>query len=216
MRRVVHDRERRAREADLAGRDTRRRPIDTGQRQGVDLVQTEASSEGSAGMKKDLLKVGDEVAIGPSYRGARLSRGRIQDLRSWIRVYDSEQGNTIDILRENFVKSRHGSSKWGVGVVPQSGIHVQMYEDGEWHEPKVVFSRDVQRFWSEEEDRQALIRETERIRRERTAQMKEWLRWLEIPYDEHAWGYDLDKEVRVSYEEIEKLHDRFQEARLSG
>lgn len=166
-------------------------------------------------MKKTELKVGDEVAIGPSYRGARLTRARIQDLRSWCRVYDAEQGNTIDILRENFVKSRHGSSKWGMGVVPQSGIRVQVYEDGQWGDPRIVFSRDVQRFWAEEEQLQGLARERETRRRERTAQMKAWLEELEIDISD-VGNWSLDVQVTVAYEEIEKLVDRFGEARLSG
>ena len=167
-------------------------------------------------MKRKELKVGDEVAIGRSYE--RAVRGMVADLRSWIRVYDKQLGKAADILRDDWNTERYGVSKssWSP-VVPQSGILVRIHEhDDVWSEPRIIYVRDIQRFWPEEEERRAKLEEAARIRQERLAQMKEWLDWLEIPYDMHAWSYNLDVEVRISYEEIGKLYDRFQEARLSG
>jgi hypothetical protein len=166
-------------------------------------------------MNRKELKVGDEVAIGRD-RDHRLARGMVVDLRSWVRVYDKELGKATDILREHWTKERYASGKWNTSI-PQSGILVRIHDhDDVWSEPRIAYVRDIARFWPEEEQRQAKLHEAGRIRRERISQMKDWLNELGIPYDEHSWGYGLDREVRISYEDIEKLVDRFNEARLSG
>jgi len=168
-------------------------------------------------MNRKELKVGDEVAIGRQ-RGAynRMMRGMVTDLRSWIRVYDRELGKAIDILREDWDRNRHGSSKWS-SVIPQSGILVRIHDhDDVWSEPRIIFVRDIARFWPEEVQRRAELDERERIRRERVAQMKGWLDELGITSYEDGWGHSLDQGVRLSYEEIGELVDRFNEARLSG
>jgi hypothetical protein len=139
----------------------------------------------------------------------------VADLRSWVRVYDKELGVTVDVLRKDFKPGRHGT-RWSQ-FAPQSGILVRIHErDDVWSEPRLIYVRDIQRFWSEEEERLARRREDEVTRRDREKQMKLWLDWLEIPYDDGNWSYSLDREIRVTYEEIGKLFDRFNEARLSG
>jgi len=165
-------------------------------------------------MKRELLKVGDEVAIGRG-RSHWMTRGMVADLRSWVRVYDKELGENVDVLRKDFKPGRHGTRY--SQFAPQSGILVRIHErDDVWSEPRLVYVRDIRRFWAEEEERRALAREAEVTRREREKQMKLWLDWLEIPYDEGTWTYSLDRDIRVTYEEIGKLYERFNEARLGG
>ena len=57
-------------------------------------------------MNRKQLKVGDEVALGrdDSWSHRRLARAMVVDLRSWIRVYDKEEGKAVDMLRDDFVK----------------------------------------------------------------------------------------------------------------
>lgn len=171
-------------------------------------------------MNRKQLKVGDEVAVGrdDSYTHRRLVRAIVVDIRSWIRVYDKEEGRAVDMLRDDFVKektTRYASSKYGWrATVPQSGILVRVHDhDDVWSEPRIVYTREIPRFWAQEEARQAEFNEAEELRRERVRQMHEWLRDLGVVnYD----TYKLDREVRLTYEQIEKLHDDFGEARLSG
>lgn len=168
-------------------------------------------------MKRAELKVGDEVAIGRE-RQHRLARAMVVDLRSWVRVYDKELGNAADVLRSDYDKEpkRYGSSKWS-HYAPQSGILVRIHDrDDVWSEPRLIYVRDIRRFWPDEEARQAQLNEAEKIRRARVEQMKLWLEELEIDISDNWTNYALEQRVTISYEEIEKLVWRFQEAKLSG
>ena len=98
--------------------------------------------------------------------------------------------------------------------MPQSGILVRIHDhDDVWSEPRIAYTRDIPRLWAAEATRQAEFDEAEKLRRERVAQMRQWLDWLGIEgYD----TYKLDREVRLTYEQVRKLVDDYNEARLSG